>query len=97
METVRWEELISEDNWETEARSDIELKQSKDRLSKDAVQRSKADPDKESHVIPHPDVGVAGPRTEASLTVKLAKKKTKSKRSKKSLDGLTSFWRLNHR
>ena len=37
MATLCWEELISED---TEARSDIELEQCKDRLSKDAVLRS---------------------------------------------------------
>ena len=88
METVRWEELISEDNWDTETRSDIEMEQNKEKLSKDAVRRSNADHTKESRVIPHPDVGWAVPRTEASLTVKLAKKKRKSKRSKKSLDGL---------
>ena len=46
METVRWEELNSEDNWDTESRSDIELEQSKDRLSKDAVPQRNADPDK---------------------------------------------------
>ena len=88
METVRWEELISEDHWDTEARSDIKLEANRDRLSRDAVKRSNADPDKESRVIPHPDVGLAVPRSEASLTVKLAKKKPKSKRSKKSLDDL---------
>ena len=64
------------------------MEQNKDKLSKDAVRRSNADPTKESNVIPHPDVGRAVPRTDALLTVKLAKKKHKSKRSKKSLDGL---------
>ena len=88
MDTVRWEELISEDNWDREARSDVELEQIKNRLSKGAVRRSNADPDIESCVIPHPDVGLAVPRTDALLTVKLAKKKPKSKRSKESLDGL---------
>ena len=39
-------------------------------------------------MIPHPDVGQSVPRTEASLEVKLAKKRPRSKRSKKSLDGL---------
>ena len=73
METVRWEELISEDHWDTEARSDIELEANRDQLTKDAVQRSNADPDKKSQVIPHPDVRLAVTRTEASLTVKLAK------------------------
>ena len=48
METVHWEELISEDHWDTETRSDIELEANRDRLSKDAVQRSNADPDMDS-------------------------------------------------
>ena len=72
----------------TAARSDIELEHNRDSLSKDATRRSNADPDKESRVILHPDVGLAVARTEASLTVKLAKQKPKNKRSKKSLDGL---------
>ena len=88
METVLWEELISEDNWDTEARSDIEMEQNKDKLSIDAIRRSNVEPTKESRVIPHPDVDRPVPRTEASLTVKLAKKKSKSKRSKKSFDDL---------
>ena len=88
LETVRWDELISEDNWDKEARSDIELEYNRDRLSKDTARRGSVDPDREVQVIPHPDVGLAVPRTEASLTVKLAKKKPKNKRSKKSLYGL---------
>ena len=39
-------------------------------------------------MISHPDVGKPVPRTEASLEVKLAKKRPRTKRSKKSLDGL---------
>ena len=54
----------------------------------DALWRCNEDPNKESRVIPHPDVGRAVPRTEASLTLKMAKKNPKDKRSKKSLDGL---------
>ena len=81
METVCWEELSSEEHWDTEARSDIELEINRDRLSKDAVRRSNADPEKESRVISRPDVGLAVPRTEASLTLKLAKKIPKIKRS----------------
>ena len=84
METVRWDDLISDEQWDTESRSDIELEILRDRLSKDAVRRCIVDPDKESRVIPHPDVGQGVPRTEASLTLILAKKKPKSKRSKKS-------------
>ena len=82
METVRWEELISEENWDLEDRSDTELEENKDKLSKDAARRKNAEPEKESRVIPHPDVGLAVPRTETSLSVKLAKKKTKDQKVK---------------
>ena len=39
-------------------------------------------------MISHPEVGLPVPRTETSLAANLAKKKPKTKRSKKSLDGL---------
>ena len=84
LETVRWDELISEENWDVEARSDTELELNRDKLSKDAARRRNADPEKESRMISHPEVGLPVPRTETSLAVKLAKKKPK----KKSLDGL---------
>ena len=79
LETVRWDELISEENWDVEARSDTELEHNRDKLSKD--------PEKESRMISHPEIVLPVPRTETSLAVKLAKKKPKTKRSKKSLDG----------
>ena len=60
----------------------------KNKLGKDATKRQKEDPNKESRLISHPDVGQPVPRTEASLEVKLAKKRPRTKRSKKSLDGL---------
>ena len=88
LETVRWEELISEENWDVEARRDTELEHNRDKLSKDAARRKNADPEKESRLITHPDAGLPVPRTESSLSVKLVKKKSKTKRSKKSLDGL---------
>ena len=72
MYDVRWDELISDEQWDNEARSDIDLEISRDRLSKDAVQRCNASPNKESRVIPQPDIGQAVPRTEDSLTLKLA-------------------------
>ena len=87
LEIVRWEELISEENWDVEARSDKELEHSRDKLSKDSAPRKNADPEKESIVIPLPDVGLAVPRTETSLSFKLAKKKPKTKWSKKSVHG----------
>ena len=87
METVRWHELISDEQWDNDARSDIDLEKSRDRLSKDAVSCNE-DPNKESRVITHPDVGQAVPSTEASLTLKLATKMSKNKPSKESLDGL---------
>ena len=88
METVRWGELIPDENWDNEGRSDTELELNRDRLSKDATKRKNEDPNKESRVIPHPDVGQSVPRTEASLEIKLAKKGPRTKRSKKSLGGL---------
>ena len=88
LETVRWKELISEENWDVDARSDTELENNKDKLNKDATRRKNADPEKDSRLITHPDVGLPVPRTETSLSVKLAKKKPRTKRSKKSLDGL---------
>ena len=88
LETVRWEELFSDEIWNVDARSDTELEHNRDKLSKDAAQRKKADPEKESRLITHPDVGLPVPRTETSLSVKLAKKKPRTKRSKKNLDGL---------
>ena len=63
MDTIRWDELISDEQWNTEARSDIELEISRDRLSKDSVQGCNADSDKESRLIPLPDVGQSVPRT----------------------------------
>ena len=88
LETVRWEVLITEENWDNEERSDIEFDLNKEKLSKDAVKRKNVDPDKEPRVISHPEVGLPVPRTEASLTVKLARIDHEQKRSKKSLDGL---------
>ena len=88
METVRWDDLISDEQWDNDARSGIDSEKSRDRLRKDAVRRCNEDPNKESRVITHPDVGQAVPMTEASLTLKLAKKKPKNKRFKKNLDGL---------
>ena len=77
METVRWDELISDEQWDTEARIDSKLEINRDQLSNDAVRRCNADPDKESRTVPHPDVGQAVPRIEASLTLKLARKTQK--------------------
>ena len=88
LETVRWDELITDDNWNNDERSDIEIEVNKNKLGKEAMKRQKEDPNKESRLISHPDVGQSKPRTEASLEVKLAKKRPRTKRSKKSLDGL---------
>ena len=88
LETVRWDELITDDNWNNDERSDIGIEVIKNKLGKEAMKRQKEDPNKESRLISHPDVGQSIPRTEASLEVKLAKKRPRTKRSKKSLDGL---------
>ena len=88
LETVRWEELITEENLDNEERSDIEFDLNKEKLNKDAVKQKNEDPDKEPRVISHPEVGLPVLQTEASLTVKLAKTRPRTKRSRKSLDGL---------
>ena len=88
LETVRSDELISEENWDVEARSDTELEHNRDKLNKDAARRRNADSEKESRMISPPEVGLPVTRTETSLAVKLAKKKSRTKRSKKILDGL---------
>ena len=88
METVRWDQLITDENWNNDERSDIAIEVNKDKLGKEAMKRQKEDPNKESRLISHPDVGQSIPRTETSLEVKLAKKRPRTKRSKKSLDGL---------
>ena len=88
METVRWDELITDDNWNNDERSDIEIEVNKNKLGKEAMKRQQEDPNKESRLISHSDVGQSKPRTEASLEVKLAKKRPRTERSKKSLDGL---------
>ena len=88
LETVRWDELIADENWNNDGRSDTEIETNKDRLSKDGTKRKNEDPHKESRVIPYPDVGQSVSRTEAPLEVKLAKKRPRTRRSKKSFDGL---------
>ena len=85
LETVCWEVLIPEENWYVDASSDTKLENNRD---KDASRRKNANPEKESRLIAHPDVGPPVPRTETSLSVKLAKRKPRTKRSKKSLDRL---------
>ena len=67
LETVKWEELISRENWDNGERSDTEHELNRDRLSKDAGKRKNEDANKESRVIPHPEAGLSVPRTEASL------------------------------
>ena len=62
LKTVRWEELISEENWDVDATSDTELEHNRNKLSKDAARRKNADPEKESRLITHPDVGLPVPR-----------------------------------
>ena len=88
LKTVRWEELISEENWDVDARTDTELEHDRDKLSKDATRRKNANSETESRLITHPDVGLPVPRTETSSSIKLAKRKPGTKMSKKSFDGL---------
>ena len=78
LETVRWDDLISEEQWDVENGSDVEFEKQRDNISKDARKRCNEDPHKEPRTILHPGIGLPVPRPEASLTLKLAKKKPKS-------------------
>ena len=61
LETVRWDQLITDKNWNNDERSDIEIEVNKDKLGKEAMKRQKEDPNKESRLISHPDVGQSIP------------------------------------
>ena len=87
LETVRWDQLITDENWNNDERSDIEMEVNKDKLGK-GDEKTKGGPKQKLRLISHPDVGQSIPRTESSLEVKLAKNRPRTKRSKKSLDGL---------
>ena len=50
METVCGEELISDEQWDNDVRSDIDLVKSRDRLSKETVRRCNEDSIKESRL-----------------------------------------------
>ena len=45
LETLRWKELIADENWTNEERSDTDIELNKDRLSKDATKRKKRRPE----------------------------------------------------
>ena len=74
METVRWDKLISDEQWDDVTRSDVDFEKQRDKISKDAGKRCNEDPDKKSRTISHPDVGLPVLITEESLALKLAKK-----------------------
>ena len=51
LETVRWDQLITDENWNNDERSDIEIEVNKDKLGKEAMKRQKEDPNRESRLI----------------------------------------------
>ena len=50
MDTVRWDVLIPDEQWDNEARTDIDLEKSRDQ-TRDALRRCNEDPKKESRVM----------------------------------------------
>ena len=87
METVRWEELMSEENRDLEARSDTELEQNKDRLSKD-VKKEERRSRKRIYNNSSPWCW-SGSATNGNFPFsKTSQEETKDQRWKKSLDGL---------
>ena len=49
---MRWDELIPEEQWDEENRSDVEFEKKRDRVSKDARNQRNEDPDKEPCTMP---------------------------------------------
>ena len=77
---MRWHELIPDELREEEIRNDFEFEKQRERVIKVARNRCNEDPNKEPRKMAHPVIDLPVPSTEASLNLKLAKKK--------NLDGL---------
>ena len=61
MKTLRWGELISDELWDDDRRSDVEFEKQRHKISKDARLRCNEDQDKKSRTRSHPDVGLLVP------------------------------------
>ena len=87
-DTVPAEEFLDEARWVNPNRSDTEIEQNMCQASLDAGSRYRDSDNKESRFITHPKLTDPIPRTEKSLSVKLARKLPNKKRAKRQLAGL---------
>ena len=81
-------EFLDAAGWVNPNRSDIEIEKKMCQASLDAGSRYRDSEDKESRFITHPKLTDPIPRTEKSLSVKLARKLPNKKRAKSQLAGL---------
>ena len=87
-DTVPADELLDEAGWINPNRSDTEIEQNMCQGSLDAGSCYQDSDNKESRFITHPKLTDLIPRTEKSLSVKLARKLPNKKRAKRQLAGL---------
>ena len=85
---VSADEFLDAAGWVNPNRSDIEIEKKMCQASKDVGSRYRDSEDKESRFITHPKLTDPIPRTEKSLSVKLARKLPNKKRAKRQLAGL---------
>ena len=87
-DTVPADEFLDAAGWVNPNRSDTEIEKKMCQASLDAGSRYRDSEDKESRFITHPNLTDPIPRTEKSLSVRLARKLQNKKRAKRQLAGL---------
>ena len=87
-DTVPADEFLDAAEWVNPNRSDTEIEKKMCQASLDAGSRYRDSDDKESRFITHPKLTDPIPRTEKSLSVKLARKLPNKRRAKRQLAGL---------
>ena len=92
LEIVLWDELIPQGRWDDRSRSDVELKQWRHSLTQKAEERRINDPAQELRVLQRPEGGLSVPRTEASLTLKLAESSQRTRDLRTTWMICTTAW-----
>ena len=87
-DTVPVAKYLDDAGWVNPERSDLEIETAMNKEQQDSGLRYRDSDDKESRFIIHPKLSNPIPRTEKSLSVKLARKITNKKRAKRQLAGL---------
>ena len=87
-DTVPVDKYLDDAGWVNPERSDLEIETAMNKAQQDAGLRYRDSDNKESRFIIHPKLTNPIPRTEKSLSVKLARKLPNRKRAKRQLAGL---------